>query len=128
MTVAYKGLMLIFGLFVAYETRKIKVEAINDSKHIGKFILAKNNMAVILTVLLFIFTQNYLFIPWRSVVSFLLGKYLQGNVLIYWWLAIFTTKALGYGRTQSSKFSASCSLDKKEATNNFNFDGPFKAL
>ena len=26
----------MFGLFVAYETRKIKVEAINDSKHIGK--------------------------------------------------------------------------------------------
>ena len=33
----YKGILLMFGLFVAYETRKIKVEAINDSKHIGQF-------------------------------------------------------------------------------------------
>jgi hypothetical protein len=28
--------LMIFGLFVAYETRRVKVEAINDSKYIGK--------------------------------------------------------------------------------------------
>lgn len=32
---AYKGLLMLFGLFVAYETRSIAVEAINDAKYIG---------------------------------------------------------------------------------------------
>ncbi|XP_046398268.1 gamma-aminobutyric acid type B receptor subunit 1 isoform X3 [Ischnura elegans] len=31
----YKGLVLIFGLFLAYETRSIKVKAINDSRLVG---------------------------------------------------------------------------------------------
>ncbi|XP_066926851.1 gamma-aminobutyric acid type B receptor subunit 2-like [Clytia hemisphaerica] len=34
-TFAYKGILMVFGLFVAYETKRIKVAAINDSKHIG---------------------------------------------------------------------------------------------
>jgi len=32
----YKGLLMLFGLFLAYETRNIEVESINDSKYIGK--------------------------------------------------------------------------------------------
>ncbi|XP_065346154.1 gamma-aminobutyric acid type B receptor subunit 1 isoform X2 [Cloeon dipterum] len=31
----YKGLILIFGLFLAYETRSIKVKQINDSRYVG---------------------------------------------------------------------------------------------
>lgn len=32
---AYKGLVLIFGLFLAYETRSVKVKQINDSRYVG---------------------------------------------------------------------------------------------
>ncbi|VEN35514.1 unnamed protein product, partial [Callosobruchus maculatus] len=32
---AYKGLVLIFGLFLAYETRSLKVKQINDSRYVG---------------------------------------------------------------------------------------------
>lgn len=31
----YKGLLLIFGLFLAWETRTVSLEEINDSKAIG---------------------------------------------------------------------------------------------
>ncbi|KAG8237227.1 hypothetical protein J437_LFUL013728 [Ladona fulva] len=31
----YKGIVLIFGLFLAYETRSIKVKGINDSRLVG---------------------------------------------------------------------------------------------
>ena len=32
---AYKGLQLILGLFLAYETRSVKVKQINDSRLVG---------------------------------------------------------------------------------------------
>lgn len=32
---AYKGLMLAFGAFMAWETRNVTVPALNDSRHIG---------------------------------------------------------------------------------------------
>ena len=32
---SYKGLVLVFGLFLAYETRSIKVKQINDSRYVG---------------------------------------------------------------------------------------------
>lgn len=32
---AFKGLILVFGLFLAYETRSIKVKQINDSRYVG---------------------------------------------------------------------------------------------
>ncbi|KOX80340.1 Gamma-aminobutyric acid type B receptor subunit 1 [Melipona quadrifasciata] len=32
---SYKGLILVFGLFLAYETRSIKVKQINDSRYVG---------------------------------------------------------------------------------------------
>ena len=31
----YKGVVLVFGLFLAYETRSIKVKQINDSRYVG---------------------------------------------------------------------------------------------
>ncbi|XP_047352162.1 gamma-aminobutyric acid type B receptor subunit 1 isoform X2 [Vespa velutina] len=31
----YKGVILVFGLFLAYETRSIKVKQINDSRYVG---------------------------------------------------------------------------------------------
>ncbi|KAF2884262.1 hypothetical protein ILUMI_21914 [Ignelater luminosus] len=31
----YKGLVLVFGLFLAYETRSLKVKQINDSRYVG---------------------------------------------------------------------------------------------
>ena len=32
---AYKGLQLILGLFLAYETRSVKLKQINDSRLVG---------------------------------------------------------------------------------------------
>ncbi|KAH9505704.1 Gamma-aminobutyric acid type B receptor subunit 2 [Bulinus truncatus] len=32
---AYKGLLLIFGVYMAWETRRVKIPALNDSKYIG---------------------------------------------------------------------------------------------
>jgi gamma-aminobutyric acid type B receptor len=34
-TCASKGLLLIFGIFLAWETRNIEIKALNDSKYIG---------------------------------------------------------------------------------------------
>ena len=34
-TFGYKGLLLIFGLFLAYETRSVKLKKINDSRLVG---------------------------------------------------------------------------------------------
>lgn len=31
----YKGLVLVFGLFLAYETRSVKLRQINDSRYVG---------------------------------------------------------------------------------------------
>jgi len=31
----FKGILLVFGLFLAWETRKVKIAALNDSHHIG---------------------------------------------------------------------------------------------
>lgn len=31
----YKGLLLLFGIFLAWETRNVAIPALNDSKYIG---------------------------------------------------------------------------------------------
>ena len=38
---AYKGLLMAFGCFLAWETRNVNIPALNDSKYIGKS--AENN-------------------------------------------------------------------------------------
>ena len=35
----FKGILLIFGLFLAWETRKVKIATLNDSRYIGKYSL-----------------------------------------------------------------------------------------
>lgn len=32
----YKGILLLFGLFLAWETRKVKIATLNDSHYVGK--------------------------------------------------------------------------------------------
>ena len=32
---AYKGILLLFGLFLAWETRNVTIPALNDSRYIG---------------------------------------------------------------------------------------------
>ena len=41
---AYKGLLLIFGLFLSYETRSVKLKMVNDSRFVG---MAIYNVAVL---------------------------------------------------------------------------------
>jgi gamma-aminobutyric acid type B receptor len=46
---AYKGVILAFGLFLAYETRSIKVKQINDSRYVGMSIYNVVVLCVITT-------------------------------------------------------------------------------
>ena len=32
----FKGILLLFGLFLAWETRKVEIATLNDSRYIGK--------------------------------------------------------------------------------------------
>ena len=41
---AYKGLQLVLGLFLAYETRSVKLKQINDSRLVG---MAIYNVAIL---------------------------------------------------------------------------------
>jgi len=34
----YKGLVMLFGLFLAWETRNVEIAALNDSKQIGIYL------------------------------------------------------------------------------------------
>uniref|UniRef100_A0A336MNE3 CSON001631 protein n=1 Tax=Culicoides sonorensis TaxID=179676 RepID=A0A336MNE3_CULSO len=43
----FKGLILVFGLFLAYETRSIKVKQINDSRYVGMSIYNVVVLAII---------------------------------------------------------------------------------
>ena len=36
---AIKGILLIFGVFLAWQTRKVTIPVLNDSKFIGKLII-----------------------------------------------------------------------------------------
>ena len=45
---AKHGLLLMFGAFLAWETRKIYMPVLNDSKQIGKLILHQNILSIIL--------------------------------------------------------------------------------
>lgn len=35
MLFGYKGILLIFGIFLAYETRSVKLKQVNDSRFVG---------------------------------------------------------------------------------------------
>lgn len=45
----YKGVILAFGLFLAYETRSLKVKQINDSRYVGMSIYNVVVLCVITT-------------------------------------------------------------------------------
>ena len=53
--VAYKSLLLAFGVFMAWETRKVKMVSLNDSRYI--------TMSVYNTVFMCIVTFAFNFIP-----------------------------------------------------------------
>lgn len=38
---SYKGILLLFGLFLAWETRNVKIPALNDSHYIGELNLLR---------------------------------------------------------------------------------------
>ncbi|KAJ7363717.1 hypothetical protein OS493_009880 [Desmophyllum pertusum] len=44
---SYKGILLLFGLFLAWETRNVKIPALNDSHHIG---MAVYNVVIVCVV------------------------------------------------------------------------------
>ncbi|XP_068754986.1 gamma-aminobutyric acid type B receptor subunit 2-like [Montipora capricornis] len=56
----YKGILLLFGLFLAWETRNVKIPALNDSHHIG---VAVYNVVIVCIVgtPVVLFVQPYQF-------------------------------------------------------------------
>ncbi|GAB1608878.1 gamma-aminobutyric acid type B receptor subunit 1-like [Argonauta hians] len=48
---AYKGLLLIFGVYMAWETRNVKIPALNDSRYIGMNVYNVVIMSTIVVVL-----------------------------------------------------------------------------
>ncbi|KAL1117728.1 hypothetical protein AAG570_004043 [Ranatra chinensis] len=61
---AYKGLLLIVGVYMAWETRHVKIPALNDSKYIGLSVYS----AVITSVLVVVFAN---LISERATMAFL---------------------------------------------------------
>lgn len=52
---AYKGLLLIVGLYMAWETRHVNISALNDSKYIGisvySVVITSTSVVVIGTII-----------------------------------------------------------------------------
>ena len=48
---AYKGLLLVFGVYMAWETRHVKIPALNDSQYIGMNVYNVVIMSIIVVVL-----------------------------------------------------------------------------
>ncbi|XP_008563462.1 PREDICTED: gamma-aminobutyric acid type B receptor subunit 2-like, partial [Galeopterus variegatus] len=44
---AYKGLLMLFGCFLAWETRNVSIPALNDSKYIGMSVYNVGIMCII---------------------------------------------------------------------------------
>ena len=53
-----KGLLLIFGIFFAWETRKVKIEALNDSQQIGICVYNVMVMSVVAVPLVNILSES----------------------------------------------------------------------
>ena len=51
---AYKGLLQIIAIFMAFHTRRIKIRALNDSKEIAAIIYINSIILVILAVSVFV--------------------------------------------------------------------------
>ncbi|XP_030849459.1 gamma-aminobutyric acid type B receptor subunit 2 [Strongylocentrotus purpuratus] len=54
----YKGVLMIFGLFLAWETRHVSIPALNDSKYIGMSVYNVVIMCVLGVSLSFVITDN----------------------------------------------------------------------
>lgn len=98
MIYGFKGLILVFGLFLAYETRSIKVKQINDSRYVGMSIYNVVVLAIITApvtmvignscytlrkVYLYISLYSYLpnlSIPTRRIIRVC---FLSGNILLF---------------------------------------------
>jgi len=48
---AFKGLLLIFGVYMAWETRNVKIPALNDSQYIGMNVYNVVTMTITVVVM-----------------------------------------------------------------------------
>ena len=53
------GLLLVFGAFLAWETRKVTIPALNDSKYIGKILWNSSMYMQSLFIFIYIILQAY---------------------------------------------------------------------
>ena len=52
---AFKGLLLVFGVFLAWETRAVTIPALNDSRYIGKFsFVTLDRIVILITIVLYL--------------------------------------------------------------------------
>ena len=63
---AYKGIILLVGLFLAFETRKVKIKSLNDSRFIAMSVYGTVIVSVTLTPIGFLL-QNFPNVPiWNN--------------------------------------------------------------
>jgi len=72
---SYKGILLLFGLFLAWETRNVKIPALNDSHHIG---MAVYNVVIVCIV-------------GTPVVSFVQAKQFEASFIVTAICILFST-------------------------------------
>ena len=68
----YKGILLLFGLFLAWQTRHVKVQALNDSKFIGMSVYNVGALSVIGIICMFAFSGT----------AFIKERYIAASVCI----------------------------------------------
>ena len=56
---AYKGLLQIIAIFIAFHIRKVKIKALNDSKEIAAIIYINSIILVIMIVLVFVLDKYH---------------------------------------------------------------------
>ena len=78
----YKFLLLVFGAFLAWETRNVSIPALNDSKYIG---LSIYNVVVlcIVGVLMTLFVNNQIDVSYALIASFIVFCTLLMSCLVF---------------------------------------------
>ena len=55
---AYKGILLLFGLFLAWQTRHVEIQALNDSKFIGMSVYNVGALSAVGIICMYAFSET----------------------------------------------------------------------
>lgn len=80
---AYKGLLQLVAMFMAFHTRKVKIKALNDSKEIGAIVYINSIILVLLAVTELALRQyHYLYSALNGTILLIGGSLFLGLVFI----------------------------------------------